>query len=252
MTADEPGEGKRNPPWNWDELLLALDLYLTSPASPPGKDSAAVAELSAILSKMHQISGVAGGDTLRNANGVYLKMMNFRSADPAFVAQGKVGMTRGNKLEAEVWAAYQGRREALAADAAAIRAAVAIPLTPAAAPVADDPYEAEEGGVIVRLHRSYERDRKLIAAKKKAAKAAGALACEACEFDFAKAYGALGEDFIEVHHLRPVHAMQPGQKTKLSDLALLCSNCHRMAHRNRQVLSLDGLRAALQHAADSP
>lgn len=58
-----------------------------------------------------------------------------------------------------------------------------------------------------------------------------------CTFDFAKVYGALGADFIEIHHTKPVAKMKPGSKTKLSDLALLCSNCHRMAHRKREPLS---------------
>jgi len=51
---------------------------------------------------------------------------------------------------------------------------------------------------------------------------------------------------IEVHHLRPVHTMKPGEKTKLADLALLCSNCHRMAHRGRTPLPLVALIAALK------
>jgi 5-methylcytosine-specific restriction protein A len=81
-----------------------------------------------------------------------------------------------------------------------------------------------------------------VAEKRKAAKAAGALACEVCRFNFELAYGALGAGYIEVHHTKPVYMMKPGAKTKLSDLALLCSNCHRMAHRKRIPLSLEDLR----------
>lgn len=36
---------ERNPPWSRDELILALDLYMTNPASPPGKGSASVVAL---------------------------------------------------------------------------------------------------------------------------------------------------------------------------------------------------------------
>lgn len=39
----------RNPAWSRDELILALDLYMTNPASPPGKGSKAVADLSKTL-----------------------------------------------------------------------------------------------------------------------------------------------------------------------------------------------------------
>ncbi|WP_267382320.1 MULTISPECIES: hypothetical protein [unclassified Sphingomonas] len=89
----------RNPPWSRDELILALDLYLTNPANPPHKSSLAVAELSALLNKLHRLNGVSATPTSRNENGVYLKMMNLRALDPAFTIQGKVGMQLGGKLE---------------------------------------------------------------------------------------------------------------------------------------------------------
>lgn len=237
---------RRNPDWSRDELILALDLYLTNPANPPGKGSSAVAALSDLLNKMHRLNGVEGSDTLRNPNGVYMKMMNFRAIDPTFIAQGKVGMQSGGRLEKIVWADYEGRRAGLAADAKTIREVVTNADESAVAKLPEvEPYEGEEGGVVARLHRRHERDARLIAAKKAAAKAAGSLACEVCEFDFAKRYGELGADFIEVHHIKPVHMMKPGAKTKLSDLSLLCSNCHRMAHRRRIPLSIGELRATL-------
>lgn len=246
-TRERLPKAKRNPTWNRDELILALDLYAANPAKPPSKESAAVGELAALLNKLHRLNGATMTDTLRNPNGVYLKMMNLRALDPTFIAQGKVGMTSGGKLEKTVWDEYQGRRGELAADASAIRHAISTAgeVSPAPLPPSD-PYEAEEGGVVLRLHRSYERDRRLVAEKKKQAKAEGKIACEVCNFDFEERYGPLGADFIEVHHTRPIHTMKAGLKTKLADLALLCSNCHRMAHRTRSPLSLAELRAALQ------
>jgi 5-methylcytosine-specific restriction protein A len=235
----------RNPTWNRDELILALDLYMTNPANPPGKGSKAVAILSDLLNRLHRLNGSDANDTLRNANGVYLKMMNLRSLDPQFIAQGKVGMTSGGKLEKVIWAEYVNRRAALASDAAAIRQAIlSASHNPVSSP--EDDYEGSEGGIVLRLHKLRERDTKLIAKKKRHAKAAGKLACEVCEFDFAKRYGELGVDYIEVHHINPISLMVTGTKTKLSDLALLCSNCHRMAHRKRLPLSLEQLRAAIR------
>lgn len=238
---------ERNPPWNRDELILALDLYMTNPTSPPGKTSAEVAALSSLLNKMHRLSGTSATATLRNANGVYLKMMNLRALDPNFTAQGKVGMQSGGALEKVVWAEYEGQRDKLAADASATRKAVegANEAKVAALPSAE-PYEGEEGGVIIRLHKRYERDPKLIAEKRKAATQSGAIACEVCGFDFHSAYGELGSGYIEVHHTKPVHTLKAGHKTKLEDLALLCANCHRMAHRKRVPLSLSEIAASLQ------
>lgn len=242
----------RNPPWSRDELILALDLYFKNPVSPPAKGTKAVAELSAVLNKMHRINGIIGAPTLRNENGVYLKMMNLRSLDPAVKAQGKVGMQSGGALEKTVWAEYADRTADLVADASLIRSVVLQADEPVVAKLPNaDPYEGEEGGVVMRLHKRYERDAKLVSEKRKAAIENGQLACEVCHFDFRVAYGDLGLGYIEVHHISPVFALSRGSKTKLSDLALLCANCHRMAHRRRLPMSLDELREALAGSVPS-
>lgn len=93
--------------------------------------------------------------------------------------------------------------------------------------------EADEGRELFVQHLRRERDRALRASKLSAVRAEGRpIACEVCGFDFAATYGALGEGYIEVHHRLPLHASGP-VKTRLEELALLCSNCHRMIHRAR-------------------
>jgi 5-methylcytosine-specific restriction protein A len=57
----------------------------------------------------------------------------------------------------------------------------------------------------------------------------GSLACEACGFDFARTYGERGHGYIECHHVEPLHVGGEGPRT-IHDLALVCSNCHRMIH----------------------
>jgi 5-methylcytosine-specific restriction protein A len=108
----------------------------------------------------------------------------------------------------------------------------------------DVEYEATEGRLIPKLHLDRERDKGII--KKKLAqtlKEFGILACEVCGFDFTTHYGALGENFIECHHKKPLHTLFEGEKTRTSDLALLCSNCHRMIHRKKEWLSVEELRS---------
>lgn len=240
----------RNPDWTRDELILALDLYFSNEAVPPGKGSQGVIHLSEILNTMRRLSGVEGTETYRNPEGVYLKLMNLRALDPSYTAQGKVGMKSGGTLEKVIWAEYAGRLPELRRDARGIRDAISKLAQPAiqnVPPVA--PYEGEEGGVIIGVHKRYERDSKLIREKRKAAKAEGDMKCEVCSFDFGAVYGDLGLDFIEVHHTKPVAQMKPASKTKLTDLALLCANCHRMAHRKREPLSLSELRQAMLQSA---
>ena len=127
-TAPVPRErddtARRNPPWTRDELILALDFYLRFRDALPSKDSAEVTELSKFLSRHGSARGV-GDTTYRNANGVYMKMNNFRRFDPEYTVDGKVGLERGNKLEGVVWDEFSNNREALTAAVAAIRAGAA-------------------------------------------------------------------------------------------------------------------------------
>ncbi|WP_422385973.1 HNH endonuclease [Brevibacterium epidermidis] len=91
---------------------------------------------------------------------------------------------------------------------------------------------AQEGGLRAVVSYRRERDSKLREAKLKLVCAEGRpLACEVCTFDFAKTYGDRGRGYIEVHHVTPLHVSGVVQ-TRLEDLVLLCSNCHRMIHRS--------------------
>ncbi|WP_433709127.1 HNH endonuclease [Paenibacillus illinoisensis] len=48
-------------------------------------------------------------------------------------------------------------------------------------------------------------------------------------------YGRLGQKFIEAHHKKKLSDMVPGETTKVEDLVMLCSNCHRMIHREKDM-----------------
>jgi putative restriction endonuclease len=52
----------------------------------------------------------------------------------------------------------------------------------------------------------------------------------------------IGIDFIEGHHIIPVSEMAPDHKTKPEEIALLCSNCHKMIHKRRPWLGMDQLK----------
>jgi|SRR6516164_5113177 len=185
----------------------------------------------------------------RNPNGVYMKVMNFRRFDPVYIAQGKKGLQRGNQLEEEVWNNFANHPEKLAMAAKAIRLVVTTGQIPAATVDDDDEVaEAEEGRILTRLHRSRERSHELIEKKKASVfKLHGCLKCEACSFDFETTYGPRGARFIEAHHIKPVHTLVPGSKTRLEDLVLLCSNCHRMVHVQRPWLTVQELKQLLRH-----
>jgi predicted HNH restriction endonuclease len=58
-------------------------------------------------------------------------------------------------------------------------------------------------------------------------------------------YGDLGRGFIEGHHLSPLAELAAEWLSRVSDLALVCPNCHRMIHRRRPWLRLGELSAIL-------
>ena len=234
---------RRNPAWVRDELILALDFYLRFCDRLPDKESAEIADLSAVINALDRRLGLAGGWTFRNANGVYMKLMNFRRFDPQYTESGRVGLQRGGKGDEIVWGEFAADPDRLERVAAAIRGGLSGDDTPEAEDASDPDFaEAEEGRLLTRLHRSRERSRKLINRKKAAfAKAHGHVFCEACGFDFQERYGERGAGFIECHHIKPVHTLRPGDKTRLADLRLLCANCHRMVHAKSPWLTLEEL-----------
>jgi 5-methylcytosine-specific restriction enzyme A len=72
--------------------------------------------------------------------------------------------------------------------------------------------------------------------------------CVACGFDFGQAYGERGEGYIEIHHLVPLADVDEDHEVNPeTDLAPVCSNCHRMIHRRRDdTLSIEKLRKLIQ------
>jgi hypothetical protein len=100
-----------------------------------------------------------------------------------------------------------------------------------------------EGKLKEHLHRSRERNPELIRlAKQLALSRDGCLRCACCAFNFEQVYGPLGRGFIEGHHTKPVSTLHiDGELTKVEDIALVCSNCHRMLHRRRPWLRIGHL-----------
>ena len=93
--------------------------------------------------------------------------------------------------------------------------------------------EKIEGRILLRLHKSRERNPRLVGRKKKLVReATGSLSCEVCDFDFESVYGQLGEGFAECHHRIPLSELNGSTSVRLADLAIVCSNCHRMLHRS--------------------
>lgn len=233
----------RNPPWTREELILALDLYFRLGRKHEGPGHPQVVELSERLNALPRPWSVHESKTFRNPSGVAMKLGNFLVHDPTY--EGK-GLARGNKLEVEVWDEFAADPKRLDKIASAILAGA--PEASTAAPV-DEDEEFPEGAVLSRVHLSRERNRKATLRKKKhVLEKTGRLECEVCAFDFVTVYGAIGQGFAECHHLVPLSELSDSRKTRLSDLAILCANCHRMIHKTRPVLGVAEFRDRIRRS----
>lgn len=114
-------------------------------------------------------------------------------------------------------------------------------------PDVDQRTSIEEGNPRLVAHLRRERNAAIVKSKKAAViKATGKLCCEVCDFDFKEFYGELGEGFCEVHHLQPLSKADGKVKTELKDLAIICSNCHRIIHRSDPMPSIEKLSKVLR------
>lgn len=108
----------------------------------------------------------------------------------------------------------------------------------------EDVTSSQEGKKIRIFTTKYERNPKN---REQAIKLHGTK-CMVCGFDFGATYGELGRDFIEVHHIKPLYSLD--EETIVNpetDLVCVCSNCHRMIHRRRNlILSLEELKLLMQ------
>lgn len=119
--------------------------------------------------------------------------------------------------------------------------------------------EAEETGFLegkekYRLHKYKERSSELVKnAKAKYLESNPKLECQACDFSFIENYGEIGKGFIEAHHIYPIKSLTEETETKIEDLVLVCSNCHRMLHRERPwVKSIEELKSLRTKQAIQP
>ena len=108
-------KAKRNPPWSRDELILALELYLSR-----GLLDDRAPEVIALSDSLRQLAAVEQNDpeVFRNPNGVAMKLGNFAALDPSY--NGK-GLSAGGKGDKAIWNEYAHTPAALAAAAKTIR-----------------------------------------------------------------------------------------------------------------------------------
>jgi 5-methylcytosine-specific restriction protein A len=228
--------------WSPDEVILACDLVAQNGWRQLEDDDSKVIELSALLQTLPIYPVNLRLPNFRNPNGVARKTADIATVHPDYPGVP----THGGTTDKQMIAAFLADPAEMHAKALALREAAARgDLGPLTSPVDDEEDSAAEGRLLLRLHVSRERSRKLRQRKIKATLSRGQpIACEVCGFDFKQTYGERGKGYIECHHILPLHAVG-NRTTRLRDLSLLCSNCHRMIHVRTPWLTPEQLRAAI-------
>jgi 5-methylcytosine-specific restriction protein A len=214
-------QGHGNPKWTRDETVLALDLYFDLNGKVPSGADKRVQTLSELLRRFPYHAEASRQESFRNPDGVAFKLQNLRQ-----VATGK-GLGNVSETDRQVWLEFGASPEKTKALANLIRAGVAT--SEKIEPIRED-YEFTEGRVITELHSRRERDPRLrdrlLASRRSSAK----LFCEMCGTPPLSANPLVQEAQFEAHHVIPL-SNTGARTTRVSELALLCANCHRLLHR---------------------
>jgi 5-methylcytosine-specific restriction enzyme A len=105
-----------------------------------------------------------------------------------------------------------------------------------------------EGGITQVLLTRHERSR----INRAACIEVHGTCCKVCGLDFSTRYGAIGQGYIEIHHIEPVGTMAaPAVVDPSVDLVPVCANCHAMLHRRTPPYTVNELRAMIVAAAQA-
>ena len=212
---------------------------------PPLADSSVPEGLSRLW--IDAVLGDAGGQNA--ARHATAHDQQKKTVSLSFLGNGKRTVRVGYVTESPMW--KTSYRLALSGDKAFLQGWAIVEHT------TDEDYgsdeEFSEGREFERRHKLRERNQAAVtAAKNSFREKHGKLFCQVCGFDFLDRYGELGRDFIEAHHTIPVSTFKGQIKTKLSDIALVCANCHRMLHKRRPWLEMKDLERLIENRDDVP
>lgn len=240
----------RNPKWHRAEIILALDLYFSPNRGSIDHRNPRIIELSKILNSLPLFFNKPDEEKFRNVNGVVYKLSNFLALDNDY--KGK-GMTHGSKLDEKLFLEFKDQKALLHSIATeTINIVNDESLRAKIKSIEEDDQTIQdsviEGQILYKLHKVRERDPKIVKQKKEHAfNLNGKLTCEACSFTFNEFYGPIGIGFIECHHRIPLSKLKLETNTTLDDLALVCSNCHRMLHKSIDTLSVQDLALLIKY-----
>lgn len=102
---------------------------------------------------------------------------------------------------------------------------------------------APEGAKSTQIVNAYERNER----NRRAVLQRLGYDCQACGVLLEEIYGQIAKDYAHVHHTKPISTVGDGYVPNLEeDFAVLCPNCHAIAHRRSPPLTVAEVRAAFR------
>ena len=215
-------KGQGNPNWTREETILALDLYIDLKGKIPVKTHPQILQLSELLRASPAHNENVKKPSFRNPDGIVFKLQNLRK-----LASGQ-GLSNLSKMDRTIWNEFKNSPYQLKNAATTIRNQLQsiMNLNEEAPNYTLFP----EGKFFTEVHRKRERDAKLRTFVLKQKRQNNQLHCEICNSSPKVGLKNIADAMFEIHHIIPL-SFGKERQTKVSDVALLCANCHRMLHR---------------------
>ena len=100
-----------------------------------------------------------------------------------------------------------------------------------------------EGSIKTRTVNAYERSPE---ARKACIEHYGCC-CSVCGLNFSHLYGEIGEGFIHVHHIEPIHEKKEEYEVHpTKDLIPVCPNCHAMIHQTKPIKTIEEMKRIVE------
>lgn len=76
--------------------------------------------------------------------------------------------------------------------------------------------------------------------------------CVVCTMNFKSVYGAIGAEFIHVHHRTPISRVATEYKVDpIAEMCPVCPNCHAMLHKSDPPFTIEELKEIMQRESDA-
>lgn len=219
----------KNPDWNREELILALDLYFKMDYGQMHGRNPDIIQLSYDLRSLKLHLNIPDKDKFRSPSSVALKLANLKRCDQNF--HGK-GMKDGSRLEKEIWNEFHRHRDTLNKEADLIRQLYLNPKPDKDQHIKGN-RDRDKLNFFFEFHKNRETDPLVIKIKKEMVLLnSKSLKCEICGFDSVAFYGEVGSDIMELHY-KKISKNEPGlESSAMEDFIIVCRNCHRVLDNN--------------------